>query len=395
MFFLAPLLLLAALARPVDADCECLAKCSMDTELDIENSNLTENDIQNGGVMKFEDVGFVDDRSIDLEVSIIPGTTYESERADVRNGKTSTGKLGQINLFTVEGVPKSGEGNFRFCLRDHETGDLATAKSFIFSIFDLDNRRNTKDGIMEKMAINIGQVEDYIIYPDEDTSEINRSCENSGLAPPCAQGERNIFRATTRGKAPDNPEDPNSIDETQKSRVIVFSFKDTSCWDFTYSHFCEIEEEQGGKCKWYGGGNFMFAGKAQEVIDDGECIIPPTGGCDNNPEPFFWKGRDTSCDEIASLGPQKQNFKCNEGRRIERECPAVCLEECETPSPTVTPTVPRGDCEDNLLPFDYKGKITSCGAVASLGPQKQRRKCNAGRRIPKECPTVCKDECSS
>jgi hypothetical protein len=392
LFPLASLLLLAALARPVDGD--CLAKCLPETELDIENSILTENELQNGGIMKFEDVGFVDGSSIDLEVSTIPGTTYESQKANIRNGKANGGKLGQINLFTVKGDPESGEGSFRFCLRDHETGELATAKSFVFSVFDLDNRRAAKNGIKEKLAINIGQVEDYVLYPDEDTSEIKISCENSGLAPPCATGERTVFRTNTKGTGSDNPSDPNSLDETQKSRVIVFSFMDTSCWDFTYSHFCEIEEE-GGKCSWYGGGNFMFAGGAQEVIDGGECIVPPTGGCDNNPDPFFWKGRDTSCDEIAALGPQKQNRKCNEGRRIERECPSVCLEECETPSPTITPTIPRGDCEDNQIPFEYKGKITSCAAVAALGPQKQRRKCNVGRRIPEECPTVCKEECSS
>lgn len=393
MFSLAPLLLLAALARPIDA---CLAKGDYETELDIENSDLVQNDLQSGGKMKFAGVGFIDDRSIDLEVTVVPGTTYESKNADARNGKNGSGKMGVINLFTVRGDLDSGKGNFRFCLRDSETGDLATAKSFLWSIFDVDNRNDAANGIKEKMEIDIAQVEDYVLFPDQETSEIASSCKNSGLAPPCDLGERTVFSATKKGVGSDNPGDPNNLNNLQKTRTIVFSFTDTSCWDVEYSHFCKIEEEEGKRCRNYNGGNFLFAGKAQQVIDDGECIIPPKFiSCDNNPLPFFWKGKDVTCDEIQNLGEQKQNLKCREGRRIERECPAICLEECATSSPTMAPTEGRGECEDNPKEFEYKGKITSCAKVAALGPQKQKRKCNIGRRIPKECPTVCLEACSS
>ena len=54
----------------------------------------------------------------------------------------------------------------------------------------------------------------------------------------------------------------------------------------------------------------------------------PRGECEDNPESFFWKGRDRSCAEIADLGPLKQERKCRQGRRIENECPSLCKAQC-------------------------------------------------------------------
>eukprot|EP00535_Pseudo-nitzschia_heimii_P012699 CAMPEP_0197195104 /NCGR_PEP_ID=MMETSP1423-20130617/30469_1 /TAXON_ID=476441 /ORGANISM="Pseudo-nitzschia heimii, Strain UNC1101" /LENGTH=421 /DNA_ID=CAMNT_0042648655 /DNA_START=48 /DNA_END=1311 /DNA_ORIENTATION=- len=375
MFSLPSLLLLVAAWAPfVDASVDaCQVRAAQDTELDFENSVLGRNDLQLGGLMVFENIGTVEDRAIDLEISVVPGTTYESPNAVLRNGKNPTGKFGVINLFTVQGDPEAGEGSFRFCLKDHETGDLATAKSFVWSVFDVDDRNEAENGIKEKMEVDLVQVEDYVLWPNEEESEIESSCENSGSAPPCASGERTVFAASGKGTGEDNPVDPDLLSPTERKRTIVFSFKDTSCWDFSYHHYCKIEEEEGGVCRWYGGGNFLFAGGAREVIEEGECIDPPDDGCeDDNPDPFFWKGKDTSCAEIAALGPQKRAFKCNEGRRIERECPSVCLEGCATPGPTVTPTAdPYGRCGNNPEPFEFKGKITSCDEIADLGPQKE------------------------
>ena len=390
------LLLLVSSTRVVDADSpdECRAKSPGGTQLDFLNSKLTENSLQYGGVMKFEEIANVGGRSVDLVVSVVPGTTYETPRGDLRNGKTKSGKFGQINLFTVKGDLDSGKGDFRFCLRDHETGELATADSFVWSVFDIDDRNRNSDGIKEKMAIDLARVDDYVLYPSESNSEIKSTCENSGLPPPCAGGERIVFNASTKGIGKDNPSDPNNLTEQQMKRAVVFSFSDTSCWDFTYHHYCRIEAEEGGICRWYGGGNFLFSGVAAEVVEDGECI-PATPSCDNNPNPFEWKGKETSCDTIAALGAQKQSRKCREGRRITRECPAICRDDCATPSPTVTPTLPRGDCEDNPNSFEFKGRVTSCLEIAALGPQKKARKCASGRRIEEECPTVCKPACSS
>jgi len=118
------------------------------------------------------------------------------------------------------------------------------------------------------------------------------------------------------------------------------------------------------------------------------------GECEDNANPFFFKGKDTSCQEIGALGTQKRARKCGEDRKIIEECPSICSDECATPSPTSSPTASlRGPCENNPDPFFFKGSDTTCQEIADLGPQKQKRKCEYGRKIPDECPAVCKEEC--
>jgi hypothetical protein len=102
---------------------------------------------------------------------------------------------------------------------------------------------------------------------------VKLSCEDR-TSLPCNEGVRTVFHSSTKGTGPDNPTDPNILTETQKSRSVVFTFKDTLCWEFTYDHYCRIELEEGGKCRWYGGGNFLFSGDAKEIIDEGECVTP-------------------------------------------------------------------------------------------------------------------------
>jgi hypothetical protein len=124
------------------------------------------------------------------------------------------------------------------------------------------------------MIMDVSQATDYFLYPNMDQSEIEMSCELSGLPPPCEQGERVVFHSSTQGTGSDNPDDPNELTEQQKKRSVVFAFQDVSCWDFTYEHYCAIEAEfpEEGKCSWYGGGNFLFAGNAKGIVEEGECL---------------------------------------------------------------------------------------------------------------------------
>jgi len=259
---------------PADSpeDPSCLGKTKMETELDFFNSKLTKNSLHEGGIMKFEDIGIVRDRPVDLIVTVVPGTTYESERAEIRNGKN--GKFGNINLYTKLGDFESGQGNFRFCFHDHETQEKTTVDSFVWSVYDVDERNAAANGIKEKMIMDLSKVHDYMLWPNADETEIKLFCEDTKTAPPCADGERTVFHSSTHGVGGDNPNDPDNMTSQQKKRSIVFSFKDTDCWDFTYEHYCRLEEETGKECRWYGGGNFLFAGNAQEIIEGGECLTP-------------------------------------------------------------------------------------------------------------------------
>jgi len=260
---------------PVIVDSACPGRGEMSAQLDFYNSEVTQNDLHEGGVIKYSDIGVVRDRPVDLVVSLVPDTTYESARAELRNGKLED--FGQINLYTVKGDLESGKGDFRFCFHDKETGELTTVDSFRWSAYDLDERNAAANGIKEKMLFNMSQADDFFLWPNAEESEVKTYCEHSGSPPPCEDGERVVFHSSTHGVGDDNPRDPNDLSDKQKKRSVVFTFTNTSCWDFSYYHYCRIEEEEGKSCSWYGGGNFLFAGDAKEIVERGECLTnPPT-----------------------------------------------------------------------------------------------------------------------
>jgi len=242
------------------------------TELDFFDSKILQNDLQYGGKIIYGNIGTVRDRPVQLHVSVVDGTTYESERADVRNGKS--GKFGQINLFTDLREEESGEGNFRFCFHDEETGEETKVGNFHFSIYDVDERNAAQNGIKEKLIIDTSQATKYFL--DENT-ELKTKCENEDEVEPCTG--RTIFHSSTKGTGKDNPKDPTQMTAKQIARSVVFEFKDTACFELTYNHYCPKSAVTNGeewKCKWYGGGNFMFAGNAPQVVETGECVPLPT-----------------------------------------------------------------------------------------------------------------------
>lgn len=120
--------------------------------------------------------------------------------------------------------------------------------------------------------MDMSQAQEYMLYPDAENSEIEVSCEDPNQAPPCPPGTRTVFHSSTKGVGSDNPDDPNNMTEQQKKRSILYVFKNTDCWDFTYDHYCQLEQDTGERCSWYGGGNFLFAGSAQQIIEEGECL---------------------------------------------------------------------------------------------------------------------------
>lgn len=244
----------------------CIKK-EVTTELDFFNSVITENKLHEGGLLRYENIGIASDRKVDLVVSVVEGTTYENPKPGA-TGKG--GKFGKIYLNTNEGDAKSGEGNFRFCFQDTETGDLATIGSFRWTIYDFDERTDSDDGIKEKMMMDVTQASSYSLWPDAQDSEVVIFCEDSGRTPPCQKDERTVFHSSTHGDLEDNPDDPLNLTEQQKKRSVVFTFENTSCWEFTYDHYCPMEPE--GRCRTYNGGNFLFSGSSNEIIEEGECL---------------------------------------------------------------------------------------------------------------------------
>jgi len=345
------------LAVAVANDNNCFGKKMVTTQLNFLDSTVTENELHegNGGVIRYENIGYVNDRPIDFVVKVVKGTTYTSTKASIRNGKSAEGGFGQINVEELlDNKGSNGEGNFEFCLYDHENrNELVTAESFRFSMYDVDERNAAADGIKEKITMDTKQIEDFILYPNAEESEIVVSCEDgsedgSTTSLPCDAGVRTIFHSTTKGTGGDNPKDPNNLDELQKKRSIVYSFKDTSCFTMTLSHYCPVD-----LCTWYGGGNFLFSGDADQLIEEGECITAPAqeeepedegeegseeegrgeceNGFDNGDEYRYKDKKDKDCDGWAAKSLEKRCQlidEINEGKPVSYYCPLQCLPKC-------------------------------------------------------------------
>lgn len=257
---------------------------------------------------------------------------------DPENPDTRWERFGNINVMTKDPrdattsdedkALMNGEATFDFCFYYTGTEEKATVDSFDWSVYDTDYRGG---GLNEKFTIDTSQAEFYRVQED---MEVKMWCENKGPETAmkdgtftyndwegtprtvdrykpvtCDPGVNTIFHSTTLGKVEDNPTDPTQLTKQQLSRSIEFRFENTSCWTFKYEHYCPCGEnnycnEEGGgdpdlcfgknkwcpqstndhknydrnypnACKSYSGGNFLFAGTADEKITEGECVTPP------------------------------------------------------------------------------------------------------------------------
>eukprot|EP00535_Pseudo-nitzschia_heimii_P013293 CAMPEP_0197196326 /NCGR_PEP_ID=MMETSP1423-20130617/32297_1 /TAXON_ID=476441 /ORGANISM="Pseudo-nitzschia heimii, Strain UNC1101" /LENGTH=626 /DNA_ID=CAMNT_0042650119 /DNA_START=12 /DNA_END=1892 /DNA_ORIENTATION=- len=298
MKFVSAALALAMIA-PANAGDPCDGEQLPDivTNLDLYESNVVTNTLHlDGGELRYDNVGTFQNQRLDLRVTITGGDYTDIEQVwidrkkgpskigdpDELNGKKSDSMFGNINLQTVKDKPKSGEGQFRFCWVLEGTDEPVEVEAFSWTIYDADERgSNNGIGIKEKMLMDVSQASYYQL---DGNTEIITSCED-GSTPPCASGDT-VFTSSTSGTGPDNPTDPNSLTAEQRRRSIAFTFRNTSCWDFIYDHYCPADqtdwEGSQGDCAYYTGGNFLFSGGSDDIIETGECITqapvpaPPT-----------------------------------------------------------------------------------------------------------------------
>jgi len=298
-FFSAALALSSALIAPANAGdpiyeipptpCDGEQLPDVITKLDLFDSTVVTNTLhQDGGELRYDNVGTYQNQRLDLRVTITGGDYTDIEQVwidrkkgaskigdpDELNGKKADSMFGNINLQTVNNKPKSGEGQFRFCWVKEGTDETVDVEAFSWTIYDADERgSNNGIGIKEKMVMDISQASYYQL--DGDT-EIISTCED-GSTPPCASGNT-VFTSSTSGTGPDNPTDPNALTPQQKARSIAFTFRHTSCWDFIYDHYCPADQPDWtgsqNNCATYTGGNFLFSGGSDELIETGECITP-------------------------------------------------------------------------------------------------------------------------
>ena len=291
------------------------------TKMDFHNSTLTENTLHlPGGKLRYSrkytkkydrsidfprrishhllcsilpDIGVAKDEELDLVVSVYEGDytdiadVWASRNKGIKNGYGPNNAFGNINLQTVKGKPKSGEGNFEMCFVKKGTDIPVTVEQFTWTFYDLDERGNdngSNNVIKEKFIMDLQQVE---LYQLVEGTEIVLSCED-GSDIPCAPGVRTVFQSSTKGRGQDNPSDPNNLTVQQMKRSVSMTLTNTSCWRFTYDHYCPADQPgytgSATQCKGYTGGNFLFAGESEELIEEGDCLTAsPT--TEASPEP--------------------------------------------------------------------------------------------------------------
>jgi len=362
----------------------CDGKTEVATDIDLFNSVVTESTLhKSGGKLVFDNVGVVRNRPVNLVVKVYDGE-YTTSKPQ-KNGKPLESMFGNINMMTKKNDIHSGEGNFEMCFRDKETDELVTVDSFMWSVYDIDERNAANNGIKEKFIFDTKQAQEYVLWPNTEESEVKMFCENFQLWPhtsasqvnqlPCNEGERIIFHSSTNGVGADNPTDKDEMTDLQKSRSIQFAFVNTSCWRFTYNHYCPPDEAGASKdCLWYGGGNFLFAGSAKQLIEEGECItesptqsptdVPTTASPTKNP----------------TMSPTKS--------------PTAAPTQSPTASPTATPTqsptkVPtaKPTKSPTVAPTKDPTKAPTASPTASPTKSPTDAPTSAPTKIPTKSPT--------
>jgi len=288
--------------------CDGVQDPDLVTKLNFYDSTVVTNTLHEiGGELRYANVGiFEDNTSLDIVVTVIDDEIYNGAddgadytdiagvwasrnkgTADELNGRWEDSSFARINLQTVKDKPKSGEGNFRFCIVEHNkpnsVENRVELEEFTWTVYDLDERGKTNDSgiaIREKMLFDVRQASKYNLGVP---TEIEVECEDGSVLTDCGN-QRTVFKSTVSGKEKDNPTDPNALTAKQRKRAIAFTFKDRACWDFTYDHWCPADQpdwadqpdydENFSQCRGYTGGNFLFAGDSEELRTKGKCVTP-------------------------------------------------------------------------------------------------------------------------
>lgn len=275
-----------ALTSPLVSAESCIDEGTTTTKLDFFQSTIETNELhKEGGELRYGNIGIYKDEALDLVVTDAGGSypdivqMWKKRNKPVPNNNGKKGDFGQINVQTRQGKPKSGEGIFKFCVVKSGTNDPVTLDNFAWTVYDADWRgwdgKDRGDVIREKMLMDMTQADSFQLYPNMEDSEIKLGCEDPGEEYPNCSG-KTVFHSSTRGTGGDNPTDKDNLTEQQLKRSIAFQFSDTSCWEFTFDHYCPADQPEytgnKDKCKSYSGGNFLFSGESESVINGSTCI---------------------------------------------------------------------------------------------------------------------------
>jgi len=160
---------------------------------------------------------------------------------------------------------------------------------------------------------------------------------------------------------------------------------------------------------------------SESLSPSGMASANPTANCRDNPDPFFFKGEETSCNQLERFAPRKAVSRCENTDDLAyvENCPLTCNPGCSTeqpsgspsafastspssqaspaPSPSLSvPETTARNCLNNEELFEWKSLETSCFELASFGTGQQYNRCfNANTAYFDNCPRVCDVVCGA
>jgi len=107
-------------------------------------------------------------------------------------------------------------------------------------------------------------------------------------------------------------------------------------------------------------------------------VDPPQDDCEDNADPFLFKGTETTCQELADISAQKREKKCDKNK-YRKNCPGLCKEA-------------KCPCANSKFPFIIKGETTSCDDEKEFNETKRGRRCDKFSKIRRNCRGLCNPE---
>jgi uncharacterized protein YegL len=191
--------------------------------LDFSEATLAENELANGGALKYTGIGSVEGEPIDLVITAAGG--YEA-KSPVKNGKQ--GAFGKINIKTCTSA------DFTFAFKD-AGGGAVEMREFEVTFFDLD-RGKPNNKIEEITASGFDEM-----IP-----------ATSPLYSVSEEGEGATVSATAKGVGADNPSDPMMLTPEQIARSVAFKYSEKSEFAVHVNVDCGGGSSNGGR-------NIMFS----------------------------------------------------------------------------------------------------------------------------------------
>eukprot|EP00534_Pseudo-nitzschia_fraudulenta_P008516 CAMPEP_0201149222 /NCGR_PEP_ID=MMETSP0851-20130426/10575_1 /ASSEMBLY_ACC=CAM_ASM_000631 /TAXON_ID=183588 /ORGANISM="Pseudo-nitzschia fraudulenta, Strain WWA7" /LENGTH=765 /DNA_ID=CAMNT_0047425587 /DNA_START=1226 /DNA_END=3520 /DNA_ORIENTATION=+ len=350
---------------------------TVEMDLDFSQSIVKQSDLQNGGELRFGNIGAIEGQAIDL---LVTSSDYSNPNAENPAGKDPSGTFGEIAVKTLQGQPTSGRANFEFCLVQEDTDMPVTAASFQWYV----NARacvcvcvcvcaSERATAERAFPVPMGLVSDGVLCPRKAStgavSELPRNrkltaspsalfsfllqvvfdidnrnsaigihekmtidtqqASGYSLYPNIDQTEVSLscendgsappcdggVRTVFAGTTIGNGQDnPTSPENlTEQQKRRSVVFTFTNTSCWTMEYHAYCPFEPEQNCRWYGASKFLFSGTASQIVEEGVTDCTPVGGGGSSTS--GWRALGETSEGTGSVTASARDNTLEDGRR--------------------------------------------------------------------------------